>query len=52
MKTKSLLSMEKNIIDWEKMPYYNCKKLLFVKYNDLESSFEAINLLQKESRKL
>ena len=29
MKIKSLLSIEKNIIKWEKTPYYNYKKLLF-----------------------
>ena len=30
MKSKSLLSLEKNI-KWEEMPYYNYKKLLFYK---------------------
>ena len=29
MKNKSLLSIEKNIAECEKMPYYNYKKLLF-----------------------
>ena len=32
MKNKSSLSIEKNIVEWEKMPYYS--------YNDLESSFD------------
>ena len=26
-KNESLLSIEKNIIEWEKMPYYNYKKV-------------------------
>ena len=39
MKSKSLLSIGKNIIEQEKTLYYN--------YNDLKSSFEAINLVQK-----
>ena len=39
IKNKSLLSVEKNIIEW--------KKRLIIKSNDLESSFDAINLLQK-----
>ena len=39
MKTKDLLSIEKNIIEWEQTPYY--------KGNDLKCSSEAINLLQK-----
>ena len=34
MKNKSFLNREKNI---KKMPYYNYKKLLFKKNNDLES---------------
>ena len=29
MKNKSLLNIEKNIAEWEKMPYYDYKKLLF-----------------------
>ena len=29
MKSKSLLSIEENITEREKMPYYNYKKLLF-----------------------
>ena len=39
MKSKSLLSIEKNIIEWE--------KCLFSKCNDLKSSLEHINILQK-----
>ena len=32
MKNKSLLSIERNLIKWKKMPYYNYKKLfLFFK---------------------
>ena len=27
MKSKSLLSREKTIVEWEKFLYYNCKKL-------------------------
>ena len=47
MKNKSLLSIEKNIIKWEEMPYYNYKKLysfrkstIILKSNDLKSSFD------------
>ena len=29
MKNKSLLSIEKNVTKWEKVPHYNYKKLLF-----------------------
>ena len=29
MKNKSLLSIETCIIKWEKMPYYDYKKLIF-----------------------
>ena len=29
IKNKSLFNVEKNIIKWEKKPYYNYKKLLF-----------------------
>ena len=29
MKNKSLLSIEKNIIEWEETSYYNYKKILF-----------------------
>ena len=39
MKNKSLLSVEKKL--------QNDKKHLIIKSNDLESSFVAINLLQK-----
>ena len=39
IKNKNLMIIEKYIIEWEKIPYY--------KSNDLESSFEAINVLQK-----
>ena len=28
MKKKSLVSIEKNIVEWEKMPYHNYKKVL------------------------
>ena len=35
---KSLLRIEKNNIEWEKMLYYNNKK--FLKNNDLECSFD------------
>ena len=35
---KSLLSIEKNNIKWEKMLYYNNKK--FLKNNDLKCSFD------------
>ena len=34
MKSKSLLSIEKNIIEQEKLLYYNYQKLLFSKNND------------------
>ena len=47
MKNKSLLNTEKNIIKWEKTPYYNYKKLFsfrksktILKSHDLESSFD------------
>ena len=40
LKNKSLLSIEKNIIEWEKTLYYDHK-------SDLKSSFEAVNLVQK-----
>ena len=39
MKNKSLSSVENSIIEWEKTLGYN--------YNNLKSSFEAIELLQK-----
>ena len=41
VKNKSLLSIEKNIIEWEKTLYYNYNKLetIILKNNDLESSF-------------
>ena len=44
IENKSLLSIGKNIIKLEKMPYYNCKKLfpypIILKSNDLEYSFD------------
>ena len=46
MKNKSLLNIEKNITESEKMSPYNHKKLLFQKM------MKNINLLQKKSRKL
>ena len=36
---QKLVEYRKNIIEWEKMLYYNHKKLLFKK-NGLESSFD------------
>ena len=39
MKIISLPSKEKNIIKWEKAPYYNYKNVI-LKSNDLKSSFE------------
>ena len=39
MKNKSLSSVENSIVEWEKTLGYN--------YNNLKSSFEAIELLQK-----
>ena len=41
MKNKSLLSLEKNIIEWEKTSYYKTP------YYDLESSFEKTIYLKK-----
>ena len=46
MKNKSLLNIEKNITESEKMSPYNHKKLLFQKM------MKNINLLQRKSRKL
>ena len=40
MKNKCLLSIEKKIYKMRKMPYYNYKKLLFLKSIDLESLFD------------
>ena len=40
LKNKSLLSIEKNIIEWEKTLYYDHK-------SDLKSYLEALNLVQK-----
>ena len=39
MKKISWLVVEKNIIKWEKALYYNYKKVLFQKNNDLKTSF-------------
>ena len=49
MKKKSLLSIEKNIIKWEKAPYYNYKTLFSFKKSKIIflKNDEAINLLQK-----
>ena len=40
MENKSLLSIEKNILEQKKTLYYDYN-------NDLKSSFEAVNLVQK-----
>ena len=40
LKSKSLLSTEKDIIEWEEMLYYNYKKAIMLKNNDLKSSFD------------
>ena len=39
MMKKSFFDYRKNITEWEKMPFYNYKKLFLKKINDLESSF-------------
>ena len=40
IKNKSLLSIEKNIIEWEKIPHYNYNKLLFWKIITYKAFFD------------
>ena len=43
---KSFFSTEKSIINWEKTPYYNYKKLLFLK-NESKRSFDGEEIKAK-----